>query len=62
MSVHQKKRTTDMLSNLLKDIAEIGAAIGSEAELNVSNYSIYLLLLQMILKNTKITKIILIIN
>jgi len=24
-----------MLSNLLKDIAEIGAAIGSEAELNV---------------------------
>jgi len=25
-----------MLSNLLKDIAEIGAAIGSEAELNVS--------------------------
>lgn len=38
MSVHQKKRTTDMLSNLLKDIAEIGAAIGSESELNVSNY------------------------
>ncbi|XP_025203439.1 kinesin heavy chain [Melanaphis sacchari] len=34
MFVHQKKRTTDMLSNLLKDIAEIGAAIGSEAELN----------------------------
>jgi len=41
MFVHQKKRTTDMLSNLLKDIAEIGAAIGSEAELNVSNFSIY---------------------
>lgn len=34
MSIHQKKRTTDMLSNLLKDIAEIGSAIGSEAELN----------------------------
>jgi kinesin family protein 5 len=44
MSVHQKKRTTDMLSNLLKDMAEIGAAIGSEAELNVSNNSIYFLL------------------
>lgn len=41
MSVHQKKRTTDMLSNLLKDIAEIGAAIGSEAELNVSSFSMY---------------------
>lgn len=41
MFVHQKKRTTDMLSNLLKDIAEIGAAIGSEAELNVSNFPIY---------------------
>lgn len=38
MSAHQKKRTTDMLSNLLKDISEIGLAIGSEAELNVSNY------------------------
>jgi len=25
-----------MLSNLLKDIAEIGTAIGSDAELNVS--------------------------
>jgi len=36
MSVHQKKRTTDMLSNLLKDISEIGSAIGSEFELNVS--------------------------
>lgn len=36
MSIHQKKRTTDMLSNLLKDIAEIGSAIGSEVELNVS--------------------------
>ncbi|XP_050526941.1 kinesin heavy chain [Daktulosphaira vitifoliae] len=34
MSAHQKKRTTDMLSNLLKDISEIGVAIGSEAELN----------------------------
>lgn len=43
MSVHQKKRTTDMLSNLLKDIADIGAAIGSEAELNVSNFINYLM-------------------
>jgi kinesin family member 5 len=42
MFVHQKKRTTDMLSNLLKDIAEIGAAIGSEAELNVSNFQLLL--------------------
>lgn len=32
-----------MLSNLLKDIAEIGVAINSEAELNVSNFKIYLL-------------------
>lgn len=41
MFVHQKKRTTDMLSNLLKDMAEIGAAIGSEAELNVRHLIIY---------------------
>lgn len=40
MFVHQKKRTTDMLSNLLKDISEIGAAIGSEAELNVSYFQL----------------------
>ncbi|VVC34567.1 Kinesin motor domain, conserved site,P-loop containing nucleoside triphosphate hydrolase,Kinesin motor [Cinara cedri] len=35
ISIHQKKRTTDMLSNLLKDIAEIGVAINSETELNL---------------------------
>lgn len=40
MSIHQKKRTADMLSNLLKDIAEIGTAIGSEAELSVSYFLI----------------------
>lgn len=41
MFAHQKKRTTDMLSNLLKDMAEIGAAIGSEAELNVKHFIIH---------------------
>lgn len=49
MSVHQKKRTTDMLSNLLKDIAEIGSAIGNEIELNVSNTYILNKLLSIIL-------------
>lgn len=30
-----------MLSNLLKDIAEIGVAINSETELNVSIFKMY---------------------
>lgn len=33
MSVHQKKRTADMLSNLLKEMTEIGTIIGSEIDL-----------------------------
>lgn len=36
MHIHQKKRTTDMLSNLLKDLADIGAAINNDIELNVT--------------------------
>jgi len=37
MSIHQKKRTIDMLSNLLKDMTEIGTVINSEIELSVSH-------------------------
>lgn len=29
MSNHQKKRVTEMMSSLLKDLAEIGIAVGS---------------------------------
>lgn len=33
MSTHQRKRTAEMLSNLLKDLAEIGFAIGGDESL-----------------------------
>ncbi|XP_044007266.1 kinesin heavy chain isoform X1 [Aphidius gifuensis] len=33
MSTHQRKRTAEMLSNLLKDLAEIGLAIGGDETL-----------------------------
>jgi len=41
MSVHQKKRTADMLSNLLKEMTEIGTIIGSEIDLTVGYFLIY---------------------
>nr|CAD7426448.1 unnamed protein product [Timema monikensis] len=36
MSTHQRKRITEMLTNLLKDLGEIGLAIGGDGELKVS--------------------------
>ncbi|KAL1137738.1 hypothetical protein AAG570_009434 [Ranatra chinensis] len=35
MSSHQRKRITEMLTNLLKDLSEIGLAIGGEGEIKV---------------------------
>ncbi|CAG2054473.1 unnamed protein product [Timema podura] len=35
MSTHQRKRITEMLTNLLKDLGEIGLAIGGDGELKV---------------------------
>ncbi|GLH08597.1 Kinesin-like protein costa [Gryllus bimaculatus] len=35
MSSHQRKRITEMLTNLLKDLGEIGVAIGGENEIKV---------------------------
>jgi len=29
-STHQKKRVIDMMTNLMKDLADIGSSIGSE--------------------------------
>lgn len=40
MSTHQKRRITEMLTNLLKDLAEIGVAIGGEGEMKVNSLSI----------------------
>lgn len=38
MSSHQKKRIAEMLSNLLKELGEIGSTLGSEsAEIKISN-------------------------
>lgn len=38
MSTHQKKRISDMLTNLLKELGEIGATIGGDgADLKISN-------------------------
>ncbi|KAF5303496.1 hypothetical protein FQA39_LY09959 [Lamprigera yunnana] len=40
MSTHQKKRISDMLTNLLKELGEIGATIGGEgADIKISNDS-----------------------
>lgn len=36
MSTHQRKRTAEMLTNLLKDLGEIGMAIGGDENLKVS--------------------------
>jgi kinesin family protein 5 len=35
MSTHQRKRITEMLTNLLKDLSEIGLAIGGDGEIKV---------------------------
>ena len=35
MSTHQKKRITEMLTNLLKDLGEIGVAIGGDGDMKV---------------------------
>ncbi|XP_066998234.1 kinesin heavy chain [Anabrus simplex] len=39
MSTHQRKRITEMLTNLLKDLSEIGVAIGNEQDMKVSTDS-----------------------
>lgn len=40
MSSHQKKRINEMLTNLLKDLSEIGTALGgSDNEIKVSRYN-----------------------
>ncbi|XP_063233147.1 kinesin heavy chain isoform X1 [Bacillus rossius redtenbacheri] len=36
MSSHQKKRITEMLTNLLKDLGEMGVAIGGDGELKIN--------------------------
>ncbi|XP_069683547.1 kinesin heavy chain isoform X2 [Periplaneta americana] len=36
MSTHQRKRITEMLTNLLKDLGEIGVAIGGDGDMKVS--------------------------
>lgn len=40
MSTHQRRRITEMLTNLLKDLGEIGVAIGGEGEMKVSQFSV----------------------
>lgn len=42
MSTHQRRRITEMLTNLLKDLGEIGVAIGGDGELKVSKLDIAL--------------------
>ncbi|XP_023717157.1 kinesin heavy chain isoform X2 [Cryptotermes secundus] len=39
MSTHQRKRITEMLTNLLKDLGEIGVAIGGDGDMKVSTDS-----------------------
>lgn len=36
LSTHQKRRITEMLSNLMKDLAEIGVSFGNDIDLKVS--------------------------
>jgi len=35
MSSHQRKRINEMLTNLLKDLGEIGVAIGGDGDMKV---------------------------
>jgi hypothetical protein len=35
MSTHQRKRINEMLTNLLKDLGEIGVAIGGDGDVKV---------------------------
>lgn len=35
MSIHQKRRITEMLTHLLKDLAEIGVTFGNDTDLKV---------------------------
>jgi kinesin family protein 5 len=44
MSTHQRKRITEMLTNLLKDLGEIGVAIGGDGDMKVLSISQYVLL------------------
>lgn len=37
MSAHQRKRIAEMLANFLKDLGEIGVAIGGDENLKVKN-------------------------
>uniref|UniRef100_A0A1B6E6U1 Kinesin heavy chain n=1 Tax=Clastoptera arizonana TaxID=38151 RepID=A0A1B6E6U1_9HEMI len=39
MSTHQRRRITEMLTNLLKDLAEIGIAIGGDSEFKLTSDS-----------------------
>ncbi|XP_054285876.1 kinesin heavy chain isoform X2 [Macrosteles quadrilineatus] len=39
MSTHQRRRITEMLTNLLKDLGEIGVAIGGESEMKLASDS-----------------------
>ena len=38
-STHQKKRVVDMMTNLMKDLADIGSSIGSEFKVYPSSSS-----------------------
>lgn len=38
MSTHQRKRINEMLSNLLKDLGEIGVAIGGDGDMKVYSF------------------------
>lgn len=38
MSAHQRKRIAEMLANFLKDLGEIGVAIGGDENLKVKFY------------------------
>ena len=37
-SSHQKKRVIDMMTNLMKDLADIGSSIGSEIKVHCRAY------------------------
>jgi len=38
MSTHQRKRINEMLTNLLKDLGEIGVAIGGDGDMKVYSF------------------------